>query len=116
MRFRSTYFLGLLGPISANLGNNGCEPLDEFLGNFGNQWETDCVDIHNSTGIEQPSGTACFAYCRENENEQYLYCSCNHENCFWVPNDIHMSQVTTFAQLKTAKYYTLEAKIINKKN
>ena len=73
----------------------GCEPLDSFLGQFGNQWDTDCVDIYNNgTGVEQPSGTACYAQCKENENEQYLYCSCNHDNCFWVPNDIHMDQVS----------------------
>ena len=72
----------------------GCEPLDSFLGEFGNQWDTDCVDIYNNgTGVEQPSGTACYAQCKENENEQYFYCSCNHDNCFWVPNDIHMDQV-----------------------
>ena len=73
----------------------GCEPLDSFLGQFGNQWDTDCVDIYNNgTGIEQPAGTSCYAQCRENNNEQYLYCSCNHDNCFWVPNDIHMDQVS----------------------
>ena len=72
----------------------GFEPLDSFLGEFGNQWDTDCVDIYNNgTGVEQPSGTACYAQCKENENEQYFYCSCNHDNCFWVPNDIHMDQV-----------------------
>lgn len=84
---------------------HGCEPLDSFLGQFGNQWDTDCVDIYNNgTGVEQPSGTACYAQCKENENEQYLYCSCNHDNCFWVPNDIHMDQVCLNSKLSGPDY------------
>ena len=70
-----------------------CEPLESFLGNFGNEWNTDCSDTAD--------GALCYAGCGISEAEVYVLCSCNGNRCYWIPNEIQLQEADWEAQTLT---------------
>ena len=70
-----------------------CESLESFLGNFGNQWRTDCNDTDD--------GSLCHAGCSINDVQVNVYCSCNGDRCYWIPDQIQLQEADWVAETLT---------------